>query len=182
MTEYTTFVEAGPEFVKFARSYQHTAYRLEVRDNYVDPGETEHVARFLAGEEDDDSWMEDWMGLILRRTLEGQHIERVRVVTEPWSDYTRFGLNLSRLNAAAGEDIRYLSRDRAMDLGLPEYDYWLLDAHKMCILRHDQVDVLLGADVITDPAVVVEHAHYREIARHYATPRAEYINQYKNNQ
>jgi hypothetical protein len=182
VTESTTFVKPGPEFVQFARSYRHTAYRLEVRDNYVDPGETEHVARFLAGEPDDDSWMEDWMGLILRRTLEGQHIERVRVVSEPWSDYTRFGLNLSRLNVAAGEDIRYMSRDRAKELGLPEYDYWLLDAHKMCILRHDERDVLLGADVITDAAVVVEHAHYREIARHHATPRAEYISHYKSNQ
>lgn len=177
MTE-STFVHAGPEFVQFARSYKHTAYRLEVRDNYADPGEAEHVRGFLAGEPADDSWMEDWMGLILRRTLEGQHIERVRVVSEPWSDYTRFGLNLSRLNVAAGEDIRYMSRDRAAELGLPEYDYWLLDSHKMCILRHDDRDVLLGADVIHDPAVVVEHAHYRDIAWHYALPRAEYLSKY----
>lgn len=177
MTESNTFVKAGAEFVRFARSYEHTAFRLEVRDNYTDAEEAIHVRRFRAGEPDDDSWMEDWMGLILRRTLEGQHIERVRVVSEPWSDYTKFGLNLSRLNTAAGEDIRYMSRDRAKELDLPEYDYWLLDAHKMCILRHDEQDVLLGADVITDPATVVEHCHFREIARHHATPRSEYISQ-----
>jgi len=120
--------------------------------------------------------------MILRRTLEGQHIERVRVVSEPWSDYTRFGLNLSRLNTAAGEDIRYMARERALELGLPEYDFWLIDAKQMCILRHDEHDVLLGADVITDPAAVVEHCHYREIARHYATPRADYISQYTSDQ
>lgn len=173
----STFAKAGPEFVAFARSYRHTAFRLEVRDNYADPGEIEHVERFLAGEPDDDSWMEDWMGLILRRTLEGQRIERVRVVSEPWSDYTRFGLHLSRLNTAAGEDIRYLARQQAQDLDLPNYDWWLLDSHKMCILRHDDHDVLLGADIITDPAAIVEHAHYRDIARHYATPRADYLSQ-----
>ncbi|GAA3576437.1 DUF6879 family protein [Kribbella ginsengisoli] len=177
MTE-GTFVAKGPEFVQFARSYQHTAYRLEVRDTYADPGEAEHVRRFLAREPADDSWMEDWMGLILRRTLEGQRIERVRVVSEPWSDYTRFGLNLSRLNVAAGEDIRYLSRDRATELGLPEYDYWLLDSHKMCILRFDDRDVLLGADVISDPAIIVEHAHYRDVARHHALPRTAYLGKY----
>lgn len=171
----STFVSAGAEFVQFARSYQHTAYRLEVRDNYADPGEAEHVQKFLAGQPGDDSWMEDWMGLILRRTLEGQRIERVRVVTEPWTDYTRFGLNLSRLNTAAGEDIRYIARDRADELSLPTYDYWLLDSHKMCILRHDDQDVLLGADVIHDPAVVVEHAHYRDVARRFALPRADYL-------
>lgn len=177
MTSATTntFV-TGPDFVRFARSYQHTAFRLEVRDNYADAEEAVHVRRFRNGEPDDDSWMEDWLGMILRRTLEGQHIERVRVVSEPWSDYTRFGLRLSRLNTAAGEDIRYMERSRADELGLPKYDYWLIDAHKMCILRHDEHDVLLGAEVITDPATVVEHCHYREIARHYATPRADYIN------
>lgn len=167
-------------FVQFARSYQYTAFRLEVRDNYADPGEAEHVRRFLAGEPDDDSWMDDWTGLIMRRTLEGQHIERVRVVSEPWSDYTRFGLNLARLNVHAGEDIRYLERSKAASVGLPDYDFWLIDAHKMCVLRHDEQDVLLGADIIEDPAVVVQHTYYREVARFHATPRAEYITGYEN--
>lgn len=175
----STFIKAGPEFARFVLGHEHTAFRLEVRDNYADDEEAEHVRRFLAGEPDDDSWMDDWTGMVLRRTLMGQHIERVRVVSEPWSDYARFGLHLSRLNTAAGEDIRYLPRDQADQLGLPDYDYWLVDARKMCILRFDDHDVLLGADVITDPATIVEHCHYREIARHYATPRAEYINQHQ---
>jgi hypothetical protein len=177
-----TFAKAGAEFVQFARSYKHTAWRLEVRDNYADPDEAEDVRRFVAGEPTDESWMDDWLGLILRRTLDGQQIGRVRVVSEPWSDYTRFGLHLSRLNVAAGEDIRYLSRDRAKELELPEYDYWLLDSHKMCILRHDEHDVLLGADIITDPAVVVEHARYRDVARRYALPRAEYLSKHNSDQ
>ena len=38
-------------------------------------------------------------------------MERVRVVSEPHSDYTRFGIDLARrLNVPAGEDIRYLPR------------------------------------------------------------------------
>lgn len=173
-----TFVNVGEDFVEFARSYQHTAYRLEVRDNYADPSEAEHVQKFIAGEPDDESWMEDWMGLVLRRTLEGRRIERVRVVTEPWSDYVRYGLHSGRLNTAAGEDIRYMSRHRANELGLPEYDYWLLDSHKMCILRHDDQDVLLGADIIHDPAVILEHCYFRDVARRFALPRAEYLAKY----
>jgi len=171
----STFVTAGPEFVRFARSYEHTVAAVVARDRYAAADETEHVEAFLAGRPADDSWMEDWMGMVLRRTLEGQRIERVRVVTEPWSDYTRFGLNLSRLNTAAGEDIRYLTRDRARELALPTYDYWLLDSHKMCILRFDDHDVLLGADIVHDPAVVLKHAAYRDIARRFALPRAQYL-------
>lgn len=171
----STFAKAGAEFVQFARSYKHTAWRLEVRDNYDDPDEADDIRKFIAGEPLDESWMDDWTGLILRRTLGGQRIGRVRVVSEPWSDYTRFGLNLSRLNVAAGEDIRYLPRDLAKELELPEYDFWLLDSSKMCILRHDEHDGLLGADIINDPKVVVEHAYFRDVAQRYATPRAEYI-------
>lgn len=172
----STFVDR-PGFVRFVRSYQHSAFRIEARDHYNDETETEHVRRFLSGEPDDDSWIDVWLGMIMRRTLEGQRMSRVRIVSRPWSDYTRFGLHLSRLNVAAGEDIRYLDRDRANKLGLPDYDYWLIDAHQMCVLRHDDEDGLLGADVIVDPKVVVEHCHYREIAMHYGVPRAEYLKQ-----
>jgi hypothetical protein len=178
VSESSTYVTAGQEFVQFARSYQHTAYRQEVRDHYADPGEAADLRRFKARDPLDESWMDDWLGLILRRTLAGQRIERVRVVSEPWSDYTRFGLNLSRLNVAAGEDIRYLPRGRADELGLPQYDYWLLDSSKMCILRFDDQHVLLGADIVNDSAVVVEHARYRDIAQRYALPRADYLAQH----
>lgn len=174
----TAFLRAGAEFVQFARSYRHTAFRLEVRGNYAAADEAEHIRRFLAGDPGDDSWMEDWMGMILRRTLEGQRIERVRVVSEPWSDYTRFGLHLSRLNVAAGEDIRYLPRQQAKQLELPDYDFWLLDSHQLCILRFDDQDVLLGADLITDAGTIVEHCRYRDIARHFSTPRADYVTRY----
>ncbi|MEQ7125271.1 DUF6879 family protein [Actinopolymorpha sp. B11F2] len=177
MTGVASHFVSGKGFVDFVRSYRYTAFRLEVRDNYAAPEEEEPVRRFLSGEAEDDSWMDDWCGMIMRRSLSGVRMERVRVVSEPWSDYTRFGLHLSRLNVAAGEDIRYLPRDQAKELELPDYDFWLIDARRMCILRHDGTGVLLGADVIDDPAVVVEHCYYREVARHYALPRAHYLSE-----
>jgi hypothetical protein len=177
MTAATGRFVSGNGFVDFVRSYQYTAFRIEVRDNYAAPEEAEPVRRFLSGEAEDDSWMDDWCGMIMRRTLSGVCMERVRVVSEPWTDYTRFGLHLSRLNVAAGEDIRYLPRDQAKELELPDYDFWLIDASRMCILRHDDKDVLLGADVIDDPAVVVKHCYYREVARHHALTRAHYLSQ-----
>jgi len=43
-------------------------------------------------------------------------------------------------NVAAGEDIRYLDRDRAEDL--PGHDYWLFDSSRLYRLHFDEDDDL----------------------------------------
>jgi hypothetical protein len=46
-------------------------------------------------------------------TAAGKRMTRVRVVSEPWSDYTKFGMYAARDNIEAGEDIHYLPRPQA---------------------------------------------------------------------
>jgi Family of unknown function (DUF6879) len=165
---------SGQDFVDFVEGLQHTAFRLEVRDRYNQPREEEPFRRFLAGEPIGD-WYDNWQKMLRRRTAEGQRISRVRIVTEPHTDYTRFGLFLASLSVPAGEDIRYLPRDRAKDLDLPDYDFWLIDSIKIGILRFGDDDIFLGAEIHDDPAVVVKHCYYRDVASHYAIPFAEYV-------
>lgn len=169
----TRFV-VRPEFTDLVLSFQHTAFRLEVRDRYNEPSEAEAVRKFLDDGEADASLLATWAAAISRRAADGQRMERVRVVSEPHSDYTRFGLALATHNTAAGEDIRYLPRHQAAGLGLPGHDFWLIDSTTLLLLRFGEDDVLLGADVVTDPAVVVRHCYYRDVARHYATPWSDY--------
>lgn len=73
--------------------------------------------------------------------------------------------------------IRYLPRRCAAELDLPDHDFWLIDSTTLLILRFGGDDVLLGADLVTDPAVVARHCYYRDVARHYATSWATYVNQ-----
>lgn len=110
------------------------------------------------------------------RNQPGRRMERVRVVSEPHSDHTRFGLALAAHNTAAGEDIRYLPRNRAAGLDPPGDDFWLIDSTTPLILRFGDDDIPLGADLVTDPSVVVRHCYDRDVARHYATPWSEYKN------
>ncbi|GAB0102412.1 hypothetical protein JMUB6875_13800 [Nocardia sp. JMUB6875] len=42
-------------------------------------------------------------------------MQRVRVVTEPHTDYIRFAIAITAGNVAAGEDIRWLPREHAPD-------------------------------------------------------------------
>lgn len=53
-------------------------------------------------------WHEPWLALIRDTTATGRLVQRVRVVSVPHGDYTRWGLSVAALNIAAGEDIRWL--------------------------------------------------------------------------
>jgi hypothetical protein len=164
---------SGQAFADFVLGYEHTAFRLETRERYSEGEETEPMRRFLAGEPDY-AWNEEWAAMMRRRTALGQWMMRVRIVSQPHSDYTRFLLDLARVNAAVGEDIRYLPRDQAKDLDLPDHDFWLIDSTRVGILRFGDDDVLLGAEVSADPAVVVRHCYWRDVAWHYAVPVSVY--------
>ena len=163
-----TTVLSAAEFWQLFEEFEHTAFRLEVRDRYADDEEAEPLRRFLAGESADDAWFMDFYRAVEEWTAAGKVIQRVRVVTEPHSDYTRFGLDLARLNVAAGEDIRYLPRPMARELGLPEHDYWLFDSRQLVILRFDGSDRLLGAEPVAEPADIIRHGYWRDAALHHA--------------
>lgn len=162
------------EFLALCLGFEHTAFRLETHERYVDDEEQEPLRRFLTGERPDDAWFMDWYDAVVQLAAAGKRMQRVRVVSEPHSDYTRFGIDLARrLNVPAGEDIRYLTRQQAETLELPNEDFWLLDSTRALTLHFDG-DVLLGAELITDPAAVVQCAYWRDTAWHYAIPLDEY--------
>jgi len=168
-----TQLASGQAFADFVVSYEHTAFRLETRERYNEAEEPEPLRRFLAGHPDY-AWNEEWAAMLRRRTALGERMARVRIVDEPHSDYTRFGLDLARINVPAGDDIRYLPQALAKDLDLPGHDYWLIDSRKVGILHFGDDDALLGAEIVTDPAVVVQHCYWRDVAWHYAIPFTEY--------
>jgi hypothetical protein len=164
----------GEDFERLFTTFQHTAFRLEVRERYNGIGyEVEPLRQFLAGQPVDLAFARSWFDLMRSHRAAGRRVERVRVVSRPHSDYTRYALWLCQFNSEAGEDIRYL--DRALAVGLPDEDYWLLDSSRLYILRFDDDDNLLGADLIENPATVVQHCFWRDAAWHHATPYPRYI-------
>lgn len=117
-------------------------------------------------------WFDNWLSMIRQATAEGRRFSRVRVVSMPLTDYSRFGVFCSEYTNAAGEDIRYLPRDQAADL--PDYDYWLFDSRKLVRMHFDDHENFLGAEVVEDPAAVVAHNHYRDAAWHRAVRRGDF--------
>lgn len=110
--------------------------------------------------------------MIREVTAEGRQFARVRVVSMPLTDYSRFGVFCSEHTNAAGEDIRYLTRDQAE--GLPDYDYWLFDSRKLVRMHFDDEEHFLGGEIIDDPSVIVQHNCWRDVAWHRAIRRDDF--------
>ncbi len=92
----------------------------------------------------------------------------------PLTDYSRFGVWCAQFTNGAGEDIRYLSRDQAQADELPNHDYWLFDSRKLVRMHFDHADVFLGAEIIEEPAEIVEHNYWRDAAWHHAVRRDDF--------
>lgn len=161
---------SGEDFRQLFHSFEHTAFRLEVRESYY---EKEQLSHFLSGGPVDLSYMDSWLAQIVKLRVAGNRIERVRVVSEPHSDYTRYGLWLCQYNTQSGEDIRYLERSQAH--GLPDHDYWLFDSARLYIVRFTDDDQLLGAELVEDPAAIIQANHWRDTAWHHAVPYDQYV-------
>lgn len=120
--------------------------------------------------------MDDWVGELRAWRAQGKRMARVRVVTEPLSDDARYLLDVARVNVAAGDEIRYLPRQRAqeLELGLPDEDYWIFDAKVAAIIHFDEDDRPVGHELIEDPAQIVQRLHWFDAAWHYSVSREEF--------
>jgi hypothetical protein len=145
-----------------------------VRDRYDADYENESLRKFLAREEDDLPWMRDWLAMIREATSKGRRFTRVRVVSLPLTDYSRFGVWCAQFTNGAGEDIRYLTRDRADAGKLPHHDYWLFDSRKLVRMHFDDADAFLGGEIIEDADEIVRHNYWRDAAWHHAVRRDDF--------
>src|SRR3989442_7192498 len=117
----------GDELDELFRSPWQRAFHLELQDTYAVSGEFEPLRQFLAGEPEDTSWQQPWLDLVREITGTGKMVQRVRVVSEPHTDYTRWALSVSPRNIAAGEEIRWIPRHSINPADLTGDDYWLFD-------------------------------------------------------
>ncbi|MFJ9605888.1 DUF6879 family protein [Kitasatospora sp. NPDC101176] len=157
---------------------QRSAVHLEMRDSYMldDP---EFIA-WRNGKRldpaDRESWWRSWLDVVAEATGRGVVVRRLRVVSEPVTDYIRYEYDVTFPNVAAGEDVRWLPRSRAGDLLLPGLDGWVMD-DEVVILHHFTGDgqwAEAKMEVRTDPELAKRYLAAYETAWERATPHAEY--------
>ncbi|WP_067468583.1 DUF6879 family protein [Nocardia amamiensis] len=165
----------GDPWPDWFRKLRHSAFHLEVRDSYAEPAENKRLRAFLAGEPPPDEPPVPWHALMMETTDRGVSVSRVRVVTVPHSDYTRWLLSVTGRNIESGEDIRYLPRHLAGTL--PSDDWWLFDDEWVAYNLSDADGKPAGAAVTTDPGISEYCRGVRDRLWKLATPYAEYVTQ-----
>lgn len=158
-------------------NFESSALRLESRSHTDIPDEHAELAAFLAGELPERYVWEpdDWMSTIARQAAAGKPLRCVRVLDDPLTDYNRYMLYTGQAATGFGEDIRYLAREQANQLGLPGHDFWVFDSSLLVELRFTAAGRLLGHDLVTEPAIVAQHEAWILCGLSAATPSDAYL-------
>lgn len=158
--------------------FEHSAWKLEVRDRYNVAEEAETIDRFLRtgdlGRDEEHARTSSWHRNVTAGVEEGKIWQRVRVVSEPLSDYITWEHAVTRFNIEAGEDIRRLPRQHTAVAELPDIDFWLFDQTWVCVLHFDDDDVPHELERIDHPDEVTHYLRWCESAWQHAIPHREF--------
>ncbi|MET9487430.1 DUF6879 family protein [Nocardia sp. NPDC006630] len=163
------------EFDDLYRSHRR-AFHLEVQDTYGVAAENEQLEHFVAGEPTSypADWRE-WDALVREVTEEGTLIQRLRIVTEPHTDYTRFLLHHTERNVEAGEQVRYLPRHRVDPADYTADDWWLFDDGPLAFSIFSPEGEWAGGAVTEDPVLLARCAQVRDQLWPLAVPFDVYL-------
>jgi hypothetical protein len=169
----TLLSEAG--FFEALLGFEHTAFRLELQRSYAEPHEAPQFAAFLRGDPQpgpDDPDLRDWYRSVAEHVARGARMERVRVQEDPPTDYQRFERHLDQWNIEAGEVMRYMTRERAHEVGLlpaaGTADWWLVDSARLIVMRFDGAGHRIANELVTDPETVLQACKWRDLAVHHS--------------
>jgi hypothetical protein len=162
----------------FLASYRREALHLEMRDVYATDVERDRFGAWVRGEPLDPvaeaAWWRPWVDLMSAGRAAGKTLRRLRIVSEPVTDYIRFEwLDAAKL-VEAGEDVRWLPRRRVSTLLLPGNDFWLFDDETVTFTHLSGNGEVLGHELTTDPAIVRACRMAFEAAWAIAVPHREY--------
>lgn len=163
------------EFGEALHDFKHTAFRLELQDSYLEPEESDLFAAFLNGDPPPATTvpeLDEWYRRTVDHIQQGARVERVRVQQDPPTDYQRFERWLDRWNLEAGETMRYLTRQRAHEIGLlpavGTNDWWLYDDSKLLIMHFDDQGHRIKNELTADPVAVNQACMWRDLAVHHS--------------
>jgi hypothetical protein len=154
-----------PDLAWWLKNFKASAFRLEALPAYSVPEEADMLMAFRRGE----AVLPDnhpWPKLVAAIRAAGKTIQRVRIVSDPLSDYERFELSLYPHSAETGEDIRVTD-----DPNLRYADFWLFDDEAVFVLRYDKAGRFLGTD---QPNDVITYRRIRDLVWEHSVPLAKF--------
>jgi hypothetical protein len=149
--------------------------KLELRDHYGIDGEL--FSSWQAGDLGAvDASYRRWRDRFMTEFVEpGRSYRRVRVVTEPLSEYQQMAVAYSGITVEVGEGLRWLPRRLVSAVALPGNDCMILEGQAVVFIVMDaDAGNLVEAQYSAEPDVVKFCVDAFEGAWTLATPHAEY--------
>jgi hypothetical protein len=149
-----------------------------MRDIYATDIERSRFQTWLSGKPLDPvaeaEWWHPWFDLMSRNLAAGKTLRRLRIISEPVTDYIRFEwLDAAQL-VQAGENVRWLPRRLASTLLLPGNDCWIFDRETVAFTHFSGDGHVLGHELTTDTSVVEAVLTAFEAAWSIAIPHVDY--------
>ena len=169
-----------PSFDELFEAAQRSAVHLEMRDQYAVGDEADDYNTWLrTGQRDadpDSEYWAPWVDMISRAVTRGVVVRRARIVSEPVTDYIRYEHAATAVNVAAGEQVRWLPRPRAVDLMLPGADLWIFDGTQVLFNHFTGNGEWADPDMElrTEPGIVKQCADAFEAVWERAIPHDQY--------
>jgi hypothetical protein len=163
------------ELNELCRGIKKSFVHLETRDAYGTEVELPHMAKWRRGEPDDFAWLGWWLEMLRSHREAGRTCRRLRVVSEPLSDYQRWAISHAELFVEAGEDIRYLPRPCLMTVALPgSGDFYVFDDHSVLFLHYAGNGMNASFEITEDAQIVQMCKEPFETVWDIATPFRDY--------
>jgi len=163
----------GSMVADLLKASTQSAIHLEMRDWYTldDPD----WRTWRAGQQPDVAVTRaSWSGMVREVTARRVAIRRLRVVSEPVSDYVHYEYDITEAhNISAGEEVRWLPRRDASDLFLPPSDFWVID--DVVVFNHFDGDGnWIDEELREDAALATRLTEAFDAAWALGTPHVEY--------
>ncbi len=127
------------DFDKLFEMFTIEAFRLETLPVYDVEEEKEAIKEFKETGKVVNNIDKEWMDLLKI----GKPVKRLRLLSNPLSDYEIFELEVYKSNLSYGEDIRIVNRDK-FDEQLQ--DFWIFDMKWIGIMKYDKTGKFLDMD------------------------------------
>jgi hypothetical protein len=156
------------DFGSYFSRFQNSAFRLEMLNVYSVAEEEKPFAAFERGEQEADrQFNKDWHEILERASEQGKHFSRVRIASEPISNYLRFEVKWGyETNVLKGEHIRFLIAPDITSLSrlVPILkDFWLFDDSDCFLMDYDNHGRFLGVAKLPDDLLAKYAAFAREL-------------------
>jgi hypothetical protein len=143
------------ELNDLCRGIKKSFVHLETRDAYGTEIELPHMAQWRRGEPDDFAWLGWWLTMLSDHRSAGRTCRRLRIVSEPVSEYQRWVISHAEVFLDAGEDIRYLPRRQLTSVALPgSGDFYVFDDETVVFLHYTGTGSSASFEATTDPRLV----------------------------